>query len=95
MNPNSGDPVTMLSVRVQPRARRDEVCGERAGAVLVRLAAPPVDGKANAALRALVARSAGVPRSRVEIVRGAGSRDKLLRVTGVTEDELRHALGLA
>jgi len=92
MNPNSGDPVTMLSVRVQPRARRDEVCGERAGAVLVRLAAPPVDGKANAALRALVARSAGVPRSRVEIVRGAGSRDKVVRLEGVTAAVVRARL---
>jgi uncharacterized protein (TIGR00251 family) len=84
----------LLRVRVQPRARRDEVVGERAGAVVVRLAAPPVDGKANAALCAFVAKAAGVPRSRVELVRGATSRDKVVRVIGVAEADLRRALGL-
>jgi uncharacterized protein len=84
----------LLRVRVQPRARRDEVVGERAVAVVVRLAAPPVDGKANAALCAFVAKAAGVPRSRVELVRGATSRDKVVRVIGVAEADLRRALGL-
>jgi uncharacterized protein len=84
----------LLSIRVQPRAKRDEVVGERAGAIVIRLAAPPVDGKANAALTAFIAKAAGVPRSRVEIVRGAGARDKVVRVTGVAEDALRRALGV-
>ena len=85
----------LLTIRVQPRAKRDEVVGERAGAIVIRLAAPPVDGKANAALTAFIAQAAGVPRSRVEIVRGARSRDKVVRVTGVAEGALRRALGLA
>jgi uncharacterized protein len=84
----------LLSIRVQPRAKRDEVVGQRAGAIVIRLAAPPVDGKANAALTAFIAKAAGVPRSRVEIVRGAGARDKVVRVTGVAEDALRRALGV-
>jgi uncharacterized protein len=84
----------LLSIRVQPRAKRDEVVGERAGVVVIRLAAPPVDGKANAALTAFIAKAAGVPRSRVEIVRGASARDKVVRVTGVAEAELRRALGV-
>jgi uncharacterized protein (TIGR00251 family) len=84
----------LLSIRVQPRARRDEVVGERAGAIVIRLAAPPVDGKANAALTAFIAKAAGVPRSRVEIVRGASARDKVVLVTGVAEAELRRALGV-
>jgi uncharacterized protein (TIGR00251 family) len=84
----------LLSIRVQPRAKRDEVVGERAGAVVIRLAAPPVDGKANAALTAFIAKAAGVPRSRVEIVRGASARDKVVRVTGVAEADLRRALGV-
>ena len=88
------DESALLRVRVQPRARRDEVVGDRAGAVVIRLAAPPVDGKANAALCAFVAKAAGVPRSRVEIVRGATSRDKVVRVAGVAEADLRRALGL-
>jgi len=84
----------LLAVRVQPRAKRDEVVGERAGAVVIRLAAPPVDGKANAALTAFIAKAAGVPRSHVEIVRGASARDKVVRVSGMAERELRRALGL-
>jgi uncharacterized protein len=84
----------LLSIRVQRRAKRDEVVGERAGAIVIRLAAPPVDGKANAALTAFIAKAAGVPRSRVEIVRGASARDKVVRVTGVAEDALRRALGV-
>src|SRR3954449_549553 len=84
----------VLRVRVQPRARRDEVVGERGGAVVIRLAAPPVEGKANAALVAFLANAAGVPRSHVEIARGGSARDKVVRVEGVGEAALRRALGL-
>jgi uncharacterized protein len=83
---------TDLHVRLQPRARREEVVGERAGAVVIRVTAPPVDGRANAALCAFVARAAGVPPSRVSVVRGHGSRDKVVRVDGVEEMALRRAL---
>jgi uncharacterized protein len=68
--------------------------GERGGAVVVRVTAPPVDGKANAALCALVAQRAGVPPSHVSIVRGMASRDKVVRVEGVEHAALRTALGL-
>jgi uncharacterized protein (TIGR00251 family) len=84
--------VTDISIRLQPRARRDEVVGERAGAIVIRVTAPPVDGKANAALCAFVARAAGVPPSRVSVVRGQTSRDKVVRVDGVDEEILRNAL---
>jgi uncharacterized protein (TIGR00251 family) len=83
-----------LRVRVQPRARRTELAGERAGAVLVRVTAPPVDGKANAALCALLADRAGVAPSRVSVVRGAAGRDKVVRVEGCDLPALRAALGL-
>jgi uncharacterized protein (TIGR00251 family) len=84
----------LLSIRVQPRAKRDEVVGERAGAIVIRLKAPPVDGKANAALIAFIANAANVPRSRVEIVRGATAREKVVRVAGIAEKDLRRALGV-
>ena len=61
---------------------------------MVRVTAPPVDGKANAALCALVAERAGVPPSRVSVVRGLSSRDKVVRVLGVEPAALRSALGL-
>jgi uncharacterized protein YggU (UPF0235/DUF167 family) len=60
--------------------------------VVVRVTAPPVDGRANAALCAFVARRAGVAPSRVRVVRGATSRDKVLRVEGLRNDALRAAL---
>jgi uncharacterized protein (TIGR00251 family) len=69
-----------LLIRVIPRAARDEVAGERAGRVLVRTTAPPVDDKANAAVIALVADHLGLPRRQVELVAGHRSRDKTLRV---------------
>jgi hypothetical protein len=84
----------LLSIRVQPRAKRDEVVGERAGAIVIRLKAPPVDGKANAALIEFIANAANLPRSRVEIVRGATAREKVVRVAGIAERDLRRALGV-
>jgi uncharacterized protein (TIGR00251 family) len=81
-----------IRVRLQPRARRDEIVGERAGAVVIRVTAAPVDGKANAALCALVARAAGVAPSRVQVVRGFTARDKVVRVEGVDDAALWQAL---
>ena len=78
-----------IAVRVIPRARRDEIAGERDGRVLVRLTAPPVEGAANAALCRLVARRARVPARSVSIVRGHSSRDKVIQVDGIADDELR------
>jgi uncharacterized protein len=63
--------------------------------VLIRVTAPPVDGKANDALCRLVAKAAGVAPSRVSVVRGRAARDKLLRVEGVEQQALRAALGLS
>jgi hypothetical protein len=72
-----------VAVHAQPGARRTEVVGLHGESLKIRLAAPPVDGKANAALRAFVAERLGVPAMRVELVAGASSREKRLRVSGV------------
>lgn len=69
-----------IAVRVIPRARRDEVGGERDGRLLIRTTAPPEDGAANDAVRKLVAKHLGVPRGKVTLVSGHTSRDKLLRI---------------
>ena len=82
--PAYADGMADLEVRVIPRARREEIAGERSGRVLVRLTAPPVDGAANAALCRFVARRVGVPLRSVSIVRGQTSRDKVVRVEGVS-----------
>jgi uncharacterized protein (TIGR00251 family) len=69
-----------VAVRVIPRAKRDEIAGERAGRLLVRTTAPPVDDKANAAVCRQVAEHLGVPRRDVTIESGHHARDKVLRV---------------
>jgi uncharacterized protein (TIGR00251 family) len=73
----------LVRVRVQPRGRRDEIVGERAGALLVRVTAQPAEGRANAALCRLLAKAAGIPPTRAEVVRGQSSRNKLLRLAGI------------
>jgi uncharacterized protein (TIGR00251 family) len=72
-----------IMVRLQPRARRNELLGLRDGVLLARVSAPPVDGRANLALCRLIARRAGVAASSVTIVRGQRSRDKLIAVQGI------------
>lgn len=81
-----------IEVRVQPRAREDEIAGERNGVLMVRVVAPPVDGKANSAARKLIARRLGVAPGRVSVVRGASSRDKLIEVDGLDSRALRRKL---
>ena len=80
-------------MRVTPRAGRDEVAGWRDGVLQVRLHAPPVEGKANEALRRCLADLLGVAPSRVEIVTGTTARNKRVRVEGVSAEELKSRLG--
>lgn len=82
-----------IAVRVQARARANEIVGERAGVLVVRVTAAPTGGQANDALRRLIAKRARVGVERVSIVRGAGGREKRIRVEGIGERELRSALG--
>ena len=82
-----------LRVRVSPRASRDELPGERDGALVVRLAAPPVEGQANAALLRFLARRLGVAPSTLSVARGAKGRDKVLLVAGARADDVRASLG--
>jgi uncharacterized protein len=84
----------LLSIRVIPRARRTEISGRRGDAVVVRLAAPPVDGAANDALIAYLAERLGVPRRHVAIVRGAAGRDKTVAIEGVAPADVLRRLGI-
>jgi uncharacterized protein (TIGR00251 family) len=81
-----------LRVRVSPRASRDEVAGERDGALVVRLTAPPVEGQANAALLRFLARRLGVAPSTLSVARGAKGRDKVLLIAGARADDVRASL---
>lgn len=79
----------LLPVRVQPRAGRNEVVGWQGTALRVRVTAAPEAGEANQAVIDLLAGVLGVPRSSVELVKGAKSRDKLVRVGRHSLAELR------
>ena len=81
-----------LEVRVIPRAKRTEIAGRRGGALLVRLAAPPVDGAANEALLAFLAERLGIPKRRMAIVRGAASREKTIAIEGLSAAEIEAGL---
>jgi uncharacterized protein len=86
--------VADITVRLQPRSRTDEIVGERDGVIVIRVTAPPVDGKANDALCRLIAKAAGVAPSRVTVVRGHTAREKRIRVDGIDAGTLRRALGV-
>jgi len=83
------------SVRVHPRARRSAVTGRLGEAYRLDLAAPPVDGKANEECVRFFAELAGVPRSRVRIVSGLTSRNKVVGVEGIEQEELEKRLAEA
>ena len=78
----------VFSVRVAPRASRSAVLGVHDGALKVALTAPPVEGAANAALIAFLAKALGVPKRDVVIEQGEASRSKRVRVTGVTREQV-------
>jgi uncharacterized protein YggU (UPF0235/DUF167 family) len=78
-----------FDVRAIPRAKRTELAGERDGALVLRVNAPPVEDAANDAVIAFFAAALGVPRRSVRIVSGARGRRKRIAVDGVTPDRLR------
>ena len=77
-----------LTVRVQPGASKDEVLGFAEGVLRVKVAAPPVRGRANAALLELLSGLLGVSKSRLSIVKGATSRTKVIAIEGLSQGEV-------
>ena len=82
-----------LRVRVQPRASKDALGGEREGALVVRLTAPPVEGAANEALARFLGKTLGVAPSAVRVVSGASGRNKVVSVAGLDAATARERLG--
>jgi uncharacterized protein (TIGR00251 family) len=72
-----------FAVRLQPRARRNAIVGELGDALKIALAAPPVNGRANAACVEFLAEVFEVPRASITIVSGQSRRNKVIRVTGI------------
>ena len=81
-----------IAVRVQASSRENEFAGLRDGVLVVRVTAPAIDGRANEAVRRLVAKRLRVPRSAVTIVRGSRSRDKLIQIEGLDHRAVLDAL---
>jgi len=83
-----------FAIKVQPRAKRNAIVGELGDALKVALTAPPVDGKANEACVEFFAEVLRVPRSAVMIASGQTSRNKVIRVVGISVALVRERLGV-
>jgi hypothetical protein len=89
---SEAEPPVVISVRIQPRASRNGIVLSDDGGVKVRLTAPPVDGAANEALVSFLAEVLAVSKSRVEIIAGHTSRDKRIRISGITDEAVQRLL---
>lgn len=83
----------IISVHVQPGARDNRVMGPHGDALKVRVTAPPVDGKANRAVAAVLAEALGLPEASLTLVAGASNRKKRYRVVGLSGDQVADRLG--
>ena len=84
-----------ISVKAVPRAARDEIVGWLDGALKIRIAAPPADGRANAALETLLAATLGLRRSAVRVAAGHGSARKRVEIDGIDRADLERRLAAA
>jgi uncharacterized protein (TIGR00251 family) len=82
-----------LKIHLFPRASRDEISGMHGDAIKIKVTAPPVEGKANEALKRFIARKLNLAASQIEIVAGQRSRDKILKISGISRAEVEKALG--
>jgi uncharacterized protein len=90
---NEKDGAVTIKVKVQPRAPKTEIVGEHAGAIKLRVAAPPVEGKANEECRRFLAKLFEVSATSVEIISGDSSRDKVIRIRSISARRVLEALG--
>ena len=81
-----------FQVKVQPRAKKDAIIGEVGDALKLALTAPPIEGRANEACIAFLAKLLNVPRSSVTIAAGLSSRNKVVRVAGMAAEQIREWL---
>jgi uncharacterized protein (TIGR00251 family) len=81
-----------LRLRIQPRASRTALIGEHAGSLKLKISSPPVDGKANEECRQFLADLFGVNKNAVEIIAGASSRNKVVRIRGASTNDILNKL---
>ncbi len=82
-----------VKTHLLPRASRDEICGLHGDAIKVKVTAPPVEGKANKALERFIAKKLHLAASQIEIKAGQRSREKILRISGISRAEVEQAFG--
>jgi uncharacterized protein len=85
-------PVATILVHIIPNAKVDTVVGEHGNAIKTKLRAPAVEGKANAALRSFLADKLSIPKRVIVLERGERSRDKVIRIDGLSEKDIRRGL---
>ena len=81
-------PSCTVSVRLRPNARQNAIETGPDGMILARVNAPPVEGRANAALVALIAETLHLPKTCIEISHGRASKNKLVKIAGLTKEEV-------
>ena len=84
--------MTTIRVHVIPNAKTDKVVGEHGEAIKIKLRAPAVDGKANTALRRFLAEKLSISQRAIVLERGERSRDKVIRIDGLSEADIRRGL---
>ena len=83
---------TLLKLHVTPRGSKNEIIGWRDYVLCIKITAPPVDGAANSAIIKFIADALGVRKSQVELVSGEKSREKVLKVMGISKMDIRARL---
>jgi len=91
-NLRSSDEVTILQFHIVPNAKQNQVIREDGGAIKIRLRAAALEGKANVALISFLAEELKIPRRAIVLERGQKSRDKLIRIEGLSDNEVRSRL---
>ncbi len=84
----TGSPKTVISVKVSPRSSGNQIIGFGEGMIKVKLTAPPVEGRANKALKGLLAKRLGLSKGNVEIISGERSRQKSVLIHGLSPDKV-------
>jgi uncharacterized protein (TIGR00251 family) len=84
--------VAIVQFHVNPNAKVDQIVGEHSGVIKIKLRAPALEGKANAALLSFLATKLKIPKRAILLERGQRSRDKLIRIEGLSEEDVRQRL---
>ena len=82
----------IIQVKVVPRSSRNQIVGREKGVFRVKLTSPPIDGKANKALRELLARRLGLSKDKVEVISGERSRMKSISIKGLSLEDINRLL---